>query len=56
MFVESLPQPFQDEIKGISNATGIEIGEYSIHRQSNKSLLKLKHQLLLNGTTLFSQF
>ena len=26
LFVDSLPQPFRDEIRGISNATGIEIG------------------------------
>lgn len=31
LFVEALPQPFQDEIRGISNATGIEIGEITLY-------------------------
>ncbi|XP_053398539.1 acid ceramidase-like [Mercenaria mercenaria] len=29
--VDTLPQPFRDEIRGISNATGIEIGEITLY-------------------------
>lgn len=31
LFVEAIPQPFQDEIRGISNITGIEIGEITLY-------------------------
>ncbi|XP_060561596.1 acid ceramidase-like isoform X2 [Ruditapes philippinarum] len=31
LVVDALPQPFQDELRGISNATGIEIGEITLY-------------------------
>ena len=33
--VSRLPQPFQDEMKGISTATGIDLGIYSIYGYIN---------------------